>query len=240
MTVNGSLQRGRSGQLCRIKTSCLRADVCVELEPGEVGPVEVGGDDAVSSSPLIKNEQGCHQMPQIPFQIGCSPPRFDFWPKLRSGRDNSRFPAHNKANPDVEVAECTALFDDGERFTCVMPFRHGPSVVFPFCGNLQDSLDGLVDDQTIITFFPRRLVGSPPRRTPVVSLLDLALGGTPCCSLPSALPWTLGQCALSLKSSTTLESRLRQSSRRRCRSSLECSKLLRKARCFWTSVAWLS
>ena len=57
ITVNESLQRGRSGQLCRIKTSCLRADVCVELKPGEVGLVEVGGDDAVSSSPFIENEQ---------------------------------------------------------------------------------------------------------------------------------------------------------------------------------------
>ena len=76
MTVNESLQRGRSGQLCQIKTSCLRAYICVELELGEVGLVEVGGDGAVSSSPLIENEQGCHQLPQIPFPAGCFPPRF--------------------------------------------------------------------------------------------------------------------------------------------------------------------
>ena len=35
--------------------------------------VEVGIDDAVSSSPLVENEQ----MPQIPFPIGRSLPRFD-------------------------------------------------------------------------------------------------------------------------------------------------------------------
>ena len=40
-----------------METSRLCANVCVELEPGEVGLVEVGGDDAFSFSPLVEDEQ---------------------------------------------------------------------------------------------------------------------------------------------------------------------------------------
>ena len=146
-----------------VKTPCLCADVCVQLEPGEVGLGEVGGDNAVSFSPLVEDEQCCHQMPQIPLLIGCSFPRFDFRSKLCSGHDDSGFPAQYKANPDVEVAESSALFNDGDRFIHVVLIRHDPSVVFPFCGNLH--LDGLVGYLSIITRFSSRLTRRPPRRT---------------------------------------------------------------------------
>ena len=74
---------------------------------GEVG-------HAVSSSPLVEDEQRCQQMPQIPFPVRCALPRFDFWSKFRSGHDDSGLPVQHKANPDVEVAESSALFDDGD------------------------------------------------------------------------------------------------------------------------------
>ena len=57
MTVDESLQCIRSGQFCRMKTSRLRADVRVELELGEVGLVDIGRNDALSSPPLVKDEQ---------------------------------------------------------------------------------------------------------------------------------------------------------------------------------------
>ena len=104
-----------------------------------VGLVEVAIDDAVSSSPLVENEQCCHQMPQIPFPIGCSLPRFDVRPKLRSGHDDSRLP---------KAAHCSMMVNDS----------FASCLVFPFCGNLQDRLDGMVDYRSIITFFPRRLI----------------------------------------------------------------------------------
>ena len=57
MTVNESLQTGYSRWLCRMETSRLCANVCVELEPSEVGLVEVGSDDAFSFSLLVEDEQ---------------------------------------------------------------------------------------------------------------------------------------------------------------------------------------
>ena len=73
------------------------------MEPGEVGLVEVGSDDAVSSSPLLEDEQRRHEMPQTQFPVRCSLPRFDFWPNFRNGHDDSGFSAQCKANPNVEV-----------------------------------------------------------------------------------------------------------------------------------------
>ena len=46
-----------------------------------------------------------------------------------------------------------------------MLLRHDPSVVFPFCGNLRDRLDGRVDNRSVILLFSRRPPCRPPRCT---------------------------------------------------------------------------
>ena len=95
-------------------------------------------------------------MPQIPFPVRCVLPRFHFWSKLCDGHDDPGSSVQCKANPNVEVAEGSALLDDGHWFVRIVLLRHDPSFVFPFCGNLQNRLDGRVDNRSVILIFSRR------------------------------------------------------------------------------------